>query len=186
MCPKSSKKGKRKGTSSTTSTASTKGGKSSKGKPSEKQRTVYFASNEYQESPNADLRGRMVLKDANGADQLWDAMIAQAQINQARRANSMLANSAHLLRDPVQEHAALVHAGAAPEPEVWGPSPERLRYLEVVTDPTDPKWQDANAERCSEFVPGHPLFTQDDMTYLLRWRRKAQYWACRHFLRCAS
>ena len=101
VCPKGSKKGQGKGSSSTTSTASTKGGKSSKSKPSEKQRTVYFAINEYQESSNVDLHGYMVL-DAHGktADELLDEMIAQAQANQAQRASSMVANSAHLPRVP--------------------------------------------------------------------------------------
>lgn len=166
VCPKGSKNGKGKGSSSTTSTASTKGGKSSRSKPSEKQRTVYFAINEYQESPNVDLHGYMVLKDAHGktADELLDEMIAQAQANQAQRASSMVANSAHLPGDPYREHAALVQAGAAPEPEIWGP----------VNDPTDQEWQDANAERWSEFIPGHPLFTQNDMDNLMRWKRKAQ------------
>ena len=183
ICPKGSKKGKGKSTSSTTSTASTKGGKSSKSKPSEKQRTVYFAINEYQESPNVDAYGYMVLKDNNGktADELLDEMIAQAQLQtmvESRSRQGMLPNSGHLPRDPYREHAALVHAGAAPQPEVWGPSPERLRYLdlymEMVNDPTDPEWQDANAERWNECIPGHPLFNQNDMDNLVRWRRKAQ------------
>lgn len=86
----------------------------------------------------------------------------------------MLANSSHLPRDPYQEHAALVHAGAAPEPEVWGPTPESIRYpdlyLEMVNAPTGPEWQDASAERWSEFVPGHPLFCESDRKNLLRWK----------------
>jgi hypothetical protein len=44
----------------------------------------------------------------------------------------------------------------------------------MVNDPTDQEWQDANAERWSEFIPGHPLFTQNDMDNLMRWKRKAQ------------
>ena len=44
----------------------------------------------------------------------------------------------------------------------------------MVNDRSNPDWQDAYAERWNEFVPGHPLFSENDMANLDRWRRKAQ------------
>ena len=91
ICPKGSREGKGKGSSaSTTSTASTAGNSSHKSKGSEpKQRTVYFAINEYNEKPTADLCGYMVTvivaEDEKTADEILDSMIAQAQVQQAHR-----------------------------------------------------------------------------------------------------
>eukprot|EP00435_Cladocopium_sp_Y103_P018811 s2728_g4.t1 len=183
-CPKG--KGRRKGGSSTISTASTsKGGKAHSqkgkagGKPGDKPRTVYFAINEYTKTSGINAQGYMVLKETGKtADQMLDELIAVAQRNRSYEANSMLANSAHLPGDLMAEHAALVHVGESSSTTTWGPSPERRQYLdlylELVNDPTDPEWQDANAERWSEFVPGHPLFTENDMVNLRRWKRKEQ------------
>eukprot|EP00435_Cladocopium_sp_Y103_P060636 s828_g22.t1 len=56
-------------------------------------RTVYFAINEYSNNDSSyDVQSYMVLRDPSGrtADEMLDAMIAQAQANQSRRATTML------------------------------------------------------------------------------------------------
>ena len=77
-CPKGQSKGKGKyGTPSTTSTAPTqKGGKSSKGRGSEKPRTVYFSVNEYVTDKAYDVQSYMVLRadDGRSADEMLDAL----------------------------------------------------------------------------------------------------------------
>eukprot|EP00435_Cladocopium_sp_Y103_P066563 s466_g28.t2 len=181
QCPKGGRKGgKSKGTStSTLSTATSKGGKT--GKKDSKPRTVFFAINEYQQTTEDAYTSYMVVRDnatGKSADELLDEMIAQAQQNQQRRATTMLANQAYEIRNPMDEHAALVAVGGGPTLTSWRPSQERLNYLdvfmEVVNNRADPEGQDAYAERWNEIVPGHPLFGEADMNNLLRWKRKAQ------------
>eukprot|EP00435_Cladocopium_sp_Y103_P032824 s1828_g8.t1 len=98
------------------------------------------------------------------ADEQLDRLIAQAAFRQHMNA-PVFFDLAELENQP--------HDPQRPQYD----SDERRRHLDLfleVASRDHPDWEDANRERWSEFVPGHPLFSEGDRQNIARWQEKAR------------
>lgn len=202
-CPRNSKKGGKKG-GSPGSTASTSGGKSSgKSKSPEKSRNVYFTINEYEADRGGPSGSAYMVQktynavpppeclqdgvgapgaaaadssssqhpipmDERSADDVMDELIAEAERRTDKRKKNMLKEEAS---ETFEQHLTSMKK----EEELRRMEHLDLdRFMAVVNDPEDPEWRDAYNERWNEFVPGHPLFCDEDKKRIQRWAEKAR------------
>ena len=106
--------------------------------------------------------------DERSADDVMDELIAEAERRTDKRKKNMLKEEAS---ETFEQHLTSMKK----EEELRRMEHLDLdRFMAVVNDPEDPEWRDAYNERWNEFVPGHPLFCDEDKKRIQRWAEKAR------------